>query len=180
MSTSSGSPFNKKTLLAALAELTGTFFLTLAALTVPAPVTPYAAGLTLLVFVYAVGGLSGSHLNPAVTVGLVASRRFPLVQGALYIIAQVAGALLARAIAGAGMVGNLSSDYKAGSAIEEFIVFGILMLTVASTTEKQVSKAGSGIAVGGALLAGLLISNGVLQWLSPWAWRRHRLYGLPW
>jgi aquaporin Z len=164
MSTSSGSPFNKKTLLAALAELTGTFFLTLAALTVPAPVTPYAAGLTLLVFVYAVGGLSGSHLNPAVTVGLVASRRFPLVQGALYIIAQVAGALLARAIiAGAGMVGNLSSDYKAGSAIEEFIGFGILMLTVASTTEKQVSKAGSGIAVGGALLAGLLISNGVLN-----------------
>lgn len=163
MNTSSGSPFDKKTLLAALAELTGTFFLTLAALTVAAPVTPYAVGLTLLVFVYAIGGLSGSHLNPAVTVGLVASRRFPLVQGAFYIIAQVAGALLARTVAATGLAGTMGGDYKAGSGAAEFIGFGILMLTVASTTEKQVSKAGSGIAVGGALLVGLLISNGVLN-----------------
>ena len=45
----------------------------------------------------------------------------------------------------------------------EFLGFGILMITVAATTEKQVAKAGSGIAVGGALLAGLLVSHGVLN-----------------
>jgi hypothetical protein len=41
----------------ALAELLGTFFLTLAALTVAAPITPFAVRLTLLVFVYAAGSL---------------------------------------------------------------------------------------------------------------------------
>lgn len=37
------------------------------------------------------------------------------------------------------------------------------MLVVAATTENRVSKAGSGIAVGGALLAGLLLTNGILN-----------------
>lgn len=141
----------------------GTFFLTLAALTVAAPVVPYAVGLTLLVFGYAVGGLSGCHINPAVTVGLVASRRFPLVEGLIYVAAQVAGALLARLAAGAGLVGHLTGGYRVGSAGAEFIGFGLLMLAVAAATEKQVTKAGSGLAVGGALLAGLLLSGGVLN-----------------
>ncbi|MBD0255255.1 MAG: aquaporin [Cytophagales bacterium] len=155
--------FNSQSLFAALAEGVGTFFLALVALTVPAPVTPYAVGLTLLVFVYAIGGLSGCHINPAVTVGLVASRRFPLIEGLMYIVLQIAGALLARFVAGLDVVGKLADDYQAGSPGAEFLGFGILMLTVAATTENKVSKSGSGIAVGGALLAGLLLSNGILN-----------------
>ncbi|MEJ7678677.1 MAG: aquaporin [Segetibacter sp.] len=163
MNKSSDNALNSQTIFAAVAELTGTFFLTLVALTVAPPVTPYAVGLTLLVFVYTIGSLSGCHINPAVTVGLVASKRFPLIEGIFYIVAQVAGALLARFIAGFGLVGKLAEDYKAGSTGAEFIGFGILILTVAATTENKVSKAGSGIAVGGALLAGLLLSNGILN-----------------
>ncbi len=163
MSTTSDQAFNGHTLFAALAELVGTFFLTLVALTVSAPLTPYAVGLTLLVFVYAIGGLSGCHINPAVTLGLVASRRFPLMEGILYIAAQIGGAMLARIIAGMDIVGKLANDYTSGSIGAEFIGFGILMLTVAATTENKVSKSGSGIAVGGALLAGLLLSNGILN-----------------
>ena len=150
-------------LFAALAELVGTFFLTLVALTVAPPVTAYAVGLTLLVLVYTIGGLSGGHLNPAVTVGLVASRRFPPVEGAIYVVAQIGGALLARLVARLGAVSNPVGDYQAGSAGAEFLGFGILMLAVAATTEDKVSKAGSGIAVGGSLLAGLLVSKGVLN-----------------
>ncbi len=163
MSTSPNSAFSSQSLFAALAELVGTFFLTLVALTVAPPVTAYAVGLTLLVFVYTIGGLSGCHINPAVTVGLVASRRFPLVEGLIYIVAQLAGALLARFVAGFGFVGKLAEDYQAGSSGAEFLGFGILMLTVAATTENKVSKSGSGIAVGGALLGGLLLSNGILN-----------------
>ena len=133
------------------------------ALTVAPPLTAYAVGLTLLVFVYTIGGLSGCHLNLAVTVGLVASRRFPLLEGMGYIAAQLAGALLARFVAGLGFVGKLAEDYQAGSSGAEFLGFGILMLTVAATTENKVSKSGSGIAVGGALLAGLLLSSGILN-----------------
>ena len=95
MNNSPGKALNNQTMFAALAELTGTFFLTLVALTVAAPFTPYAVGLTLLVFVYTIGSLSGCHINPAVTVGLVASKRFPLIEGIIYIVAQIAGALLA-------------------------------------------------------------------------------------
>jgi len=163
MSDTSESPLGGPALQSALAELLGTFFLALVALTVAAPLTPFAVGLTLLVFVYAVGSLSGSHLNPAVTVGLVVSRRFPLAHGVLYVAAQVLGAFLARFVAGAGLVGELGHSYAAGTVAAEFVGFGILMITVAATTEKQVAKAGSGIAVGGALLAGLLVSHGVLN-----------------
>ena len=163
MSKSSENTLSSQTMYAALAELTGTFFLTFAALTVAPPVTPYAVGLTLLVFVYTIGSISGCHINPAVTVGLVASKRFPLVGGIIYIVAQITGAMLARFVAGLGVAGGLSDNYKAGSGAAEFIGFGILILTVAATTENKVSKSGSGIAVGGALLAGLLLSSGILN-----------------
>ena len=163
MSNTPNNTLTSQTLFASLAELTGTFFLTLAALTVAPPVTPYAVGLTLLVFVYAIGSISGCHINPAITIGLMASKRFPVIEGIIYIVAQIAGALLARLIAGFGLVGELSEDYNAGSVSSEFIEFGILMLVVAAATENRVAKAGSGIAVGGALLAGLLLSNGILN-----------------
>ncbi|MDF7815401.1 aquaporin [Hymenobacter sp. YC55] len=163
MSTASNIALSSQTWFAVLPELVGTFFLTIAALTVASPLTAYAVSLTLLVFVYAVGGLSGAHLNPAVTVGLVASRRFPLVEGLLYVAAQVGGALLARLAATAGLVGPPTGDYHAGSTGAEFLGFGLLMLTVAAATEKKVTKAGSGLAVGGALLAGLLVSKGILN-----------------
>lgn len=52
-------------------------------------------GLTLLVMVIAIGKVSGAHLNPAVTVGLVAARQFPIREGLLYISAQVISAFLA-------------------------------------------------------------------------------------
>ena len=151
-----------RTLIAALSELTGTFFLTLAALAVPAPYTPFAAGMVLLVFVYAIGSISGAHLNPAVTVGLVSARQFALMEGAVYIAAQIAGALLARLVVLLELVGELGS-YEAGGAAAEFIAFGILMLAVAAVTEKKVTATGSGIAVGPALIAALLISGGVLN-----------------
>lgn len=120
-------------------------------------------GLTLLVFVYAVGSLSDSHPNPAVTVGLVVSKRFPLAHELLYVVAQIAEAWLARLIVGAELVGELDHNYQTDTIVAEFLSFGILMTTVAATTAKQVTITGSGIAVGKALLAGLLVSDGVLN-----------------
>src|ERR1017187_1191960 len=54
-----------------------------------------AFGLTVLTMAYAIGHISGCHLNPAVTAGLVAGKRFPLSEAIPYIVAQVIGAILA-------------------------------------------------------------------------------------
>jgi aquaporin Z len=60
-----------------------------------------AFGLTVLTMAYAIGHVSGCHLNPAVTLGLVVGGRHPASQAAPYIGAQVAGA-----IAGAGVAAS--------------------------------------------------------------------------
>src|SRR5918995_68522 len=54
-----------------------------------------AFGLTVLTMAYAIGHVSGCHLNPAVTIGLWAGGRFPAREIPLYIAAQGAGAILA-------------------------------------------------------------------------------------
>ena len=57
-----------------------------------------AFGLTVMTMAYAIGHISGCHLNPAVSVGLVIGGRFPASQLAPYIAAQVIGAVLGAAV----------------------------------------------------------------------------------
>jgi aquaporin Z len=57
-----------------------------------------AFGLTVLTMAYAIGHISGCHLNPAVSIGLVAGGRFPASKLPGYIIAQVLGAIVAGAV----------------------------------------------------------------------------------
>ena len=76
----------------------------------------FAFGLTVLTMAYAIGHISGCHLNPAVSVGLFAGGRFPASDLIPYIIAQVLGG-----IAGAGILyviasGNPAFDVHAGFA----------------------------------------------------------------
>ncbi|SIT00617.1 aquaporin Z [Paracoccus saliphilus] len=54
-----------------------------------------AFGLTVLTMAYAVGGISGRHFNPAISIGLAAAGRFPLARLLPYIAAQLVGAILA-------------------------------------------------------------------------------------
>jgi len=68
----------------------------------------FAFGLTVLTMAYAIGHISGCHLNPAVSFGLVAGKRFPIADLFPYVIAQVLGA-----IAGAGVLYVIASG-KAG------------------------------------------------------------------
>lgn len=57
-----------------------------------------AFGLTVLTMAYAIGHISGCHLNPAVTLGQVAGGRFPAKEAPAYIIAQVIGGIIAGAL----------------------------------------------------------------------------------
>jgi aquaporin Z len=67
-----------------------------------------AFGLTVLTMAYAIGHISGCHLNPAVSFGLVAGKRFPMAELLPYVIAQVIGG-----IAGAGVLYVIATG-KAG------------------------------------------------------------------
>jgi aquaporin Z len=64
----------------------------------------FAFGLTVLTMAYAIGHISGCHLNPAVSVGLLVGKRFPASDLVPYVIAQVAGGL-----AGAGVLYVIAS-----------------------------------------------------------------------
>jgi aquaporin Z len=57
-----------------------------------------AFGLTVLTMAFAIGHISGCHLNPAITVGLVAGKRFPVSEAIPYIVAQVVGAIAAAGV----------------------------------------------------------------------------------
>jgi len=93
-----------------LAELIGTFWLVLGgcgsavlAAGIPELGLGYlgvslAFGLTVVTMAYAIGHISGCHLNPAVSIGLAAGGRFSAKELPYYIVAQLAGAILAAAV----------------------------------------------------------------------------------
>ncbi len=76
----------------------------------------FAFGLTVLTMAFAIGHISGCHLNPAVSVGLWAGGRFPANQLAPYIMAQVAGALVAGGVLYVIASGAPGFDVTAGFA----------------------------------------------------------------
>ena len=111
-----------------------------------------AFGLTVLTMAYAIGHISGCHLNPAVTIGLFTARRFPAGEVVPYIIAQVAGALAGAAIlyliasgqAGFSLDGGLASNgfadhspgqysMQAGFVAEVVMTFMFLVIILGAT-----------------------------------------------
>ena len=75
-----------------------------------------AFGLTVLTMAYAIGLISGCHLNPAVSIGLWAGGRFPVNQIAPYIAAQVIGAIVAGGVLFVIASGQAGFDVAAGFA----------------------------------------------------------------
>lgn len=75
-----------------------------------------AFGLTVLTMAYAIGHISGCHLNPAVSIGLWAGKRFPGSQLLPYISAQVIGAIVAGAVLYTIASGAVGFDASAGFA----------------------------------------------------------------
>ena len=115
-----------------LAEFVGTFWLVLggcgsAVLAAAFPEVgigllgvSFAFGLTVLTMAYAIGHISGCHLNPAVSIGLWAGGRFEAAQLAPYIAAQVAGAIAAGGVLYLIASGQPGFDVSAGFASNGF------------------------------------------------------------
>jgi len=76
----------------------------------------FAFGLTVLTMAYAIGHISGCHLNPAVSVGLMVAKRFPASDLPAYVGAQTAGGILGAAVLYVIASGKAGFDLSAGFA----------------------------------------------------------------
>ena len=169
---------------ALIAEFIGTFWLVLggcgAAVFAATHIGFYgvalAFGLTVLTMAYAIGHISGCHLNPAVTCGLAAGGRFPASRVISYIIAQCAGAIVAAwviyiiltstfdvtAVGGfaANGFGELSPDkFSMVSALVcEIVMTFMFVMVIMGATDKRAPAGFAPIAIGLCLTLVHLIS----------------------
>ncbi len=153
------------------AELLGTFILTFAVLGSITQQTPTSiiAGITLLLLVYMLGGISGAHVNPAVTAGLWVVKKISSVDAACYIVAQCLGAFLAQGIF-LGFVGQappVVATLEWLPAVGEAFGAFLFVLGVSAVAFGRVHRAAGGLTIGLALFIGILaatlLSNGVLN-----------------
>ena len=112
-------------------------------------------GLIVLAMIYTVGDISGAHLNPAVSLGFFAARRFPLREAIPYIASQCAGALAASGLLHFLFRQNkmLGTTVPSGSATQSFvlelILTAILMFVILGVSTGAAEKGiTAGIAVG--------------------------------
>jgi MIP family channel proteins len=133
------------------------------------PAQAAVSGLAIMVLVYAVGHLSGAHINPAVTLAFTLTRHFPGREALSYIGAQLAGAALAGLLLLAvwpGAPGDLGANaigVGAGSAlVVEAVLSALLMFVImAVATDTRAVGAAAAIAIGGTVLLDILVGGGV-------------------
>jgi aquaporin Z len=140
-----------------------------------------AFGLTVLTMAFAIGHISGCHLNPAVTVGLVAGGRFPSKEIIPYVAAQVAGAIVGAAILFLIASGKAGFDVHAGFAsngygehspggyglvaalVAEIVLTFIFLVVILGATDKRAPAGFAGIPIGLCLtlihLVGIPVTN---------------------
>ena len=158
-------------------ELLGTFWLVLggcgsAVLAASSPLgigvlgVALAFGLTVLTMAFAIGHISGCHLNPAVSVGLFVGGRFPAKELPAYIIAQVLGAILAAALIAhiasgkegfdiaAGLASNGYGEHSPGKYsmaagfVTELVMTAMFVIIILGATDKRAPAGLAPIAIG--------------------------------
>ncbi len=125
-----------------------------------------AFGLTVLTMAFAIGHISGCHLNPAVTLGLVAGKRFPATEAIPYILAQVVGAIAAAAVlfviasgkagfsTAAGFASNGYGAHSPGGysllscLVAEVVLTAFFLMVILGSTDERAPKGFAPIAIG--------------------------------
>jgi aquaporin Z len=177
----------------ALAEFFGTFWLVFGgcgaavlAAGVPSVGIGYAGvalafGLTVLTMAFAIGHVSGCHLNPAVSVGLVVGKRFAARDLLAYVIAQVLGGIAAAGVLYLIAAGNTAFDIHNGFALNgygdhspqgysllagfvaEVVLTAFFLMVIMGSTDRRAPKGFAPIAIGLCLtlihLVGIPVTN---------------------
>lgn len=146
----------------------------------PADLLPVAIAFAaiLAVLIYAFGGTSGGHFNPAVTFALALSNRFKWAQVPLYWIAQIlgglAGAFIVAAMFKNGIAGAQGKDVLFGATVigshiewpqallaEAFLTFFLMTAIMAVAVDHRAPKGWSGVVIGLALGGGILVTGSI-------------------
>ncbi|MEQ1887198.1 MAG: aquaporin Z [Bryobacteraceae bacterium] len=125
-----------------------------------------AFGLTVLTMAYAIGHISGCHLNPAVSVGLAVGKRFPFAELPAYVVSQVLGAvagsgilfLIASGKDGFSLAGGFAANgyavhspdhYTLGAALTaEIVLTFMFLLIILGATDRRAPQGFAPIAIG--------------------------------
>jgi len=125
-----------------------------------------AFGLTVLTMAFAIGHISGCHLNPAISLGLVVGKRFPASDLLPYVIAQVAGAIAAASVLFVIASGKDGFDVHAGFAsngyglhspggysllacfVAEVVLTAFFLIVIMGSTDSRAPKGFAPIAIG--------------------------------
>jgi MIP family channel proteins len=170
-----------------VAELIGTYLLVLsgisvvvaAALNLPIAGLPanslavaLSFGIVLIALVFALGHVSGAHFNPAVTIALAVTRKFPFKYTPFYIAAQMGGAIAAAYTVlylfgdKAKTVASLGATLPAAGVdawrvlvVEAIVTFLLMIVVMAIATDNRSPKAAAGTAIGFTLAIGVLIAG---------------------
>jgi aquaporin Z len=140
-----------------------------------------AFGLTVLTMAYAIGHVSGCHLNPAVSVGLWAGGRFPAAELGPYALAQLAGGVAGAAVLYVIASGNVNFDVSAGFAangygdhspggytlvagfVAELVLTFFFLIVILGSTDRRAPAGFAPLAIGLALtlihLIGIPVTN---------------------
>lgn len=135
-----------------------------------------AFGLTVVTMAYAIGHISGCHLNPAVSFGLWAGGRFPTTELIPYIVVQVAGGILGAYVVfiiasgspgfdiSLGLASNGYGDHSPGGYnmlsgfVTEIVMTFMFLIVIMGATHKMANPGMAGLAIGLALTLIHLIS----------------------
>jgi aquaporin Z len=160
----------------AVGEFVGTFFLAfIIAATKNNPAAgsqPLAIGLGLIGVIHMMAPISGSQLNPAVSIGLVMRNKLNWIEAAYCIASQIAGALVAglivialysNRVSAMGYPAVADGDDRGGAFFAEIVQTFILLTVVlnTATTNAQADNSYYGIAIGFVVLSGALVLGGV-------------------
>ena len=125
----------------------------------------FVFGLIVMIMIYAVGDISGAHLNPAVTVGFWASRRLSGKQVCPYVISQIVGAVLAsgliqlwfpshRTLGATAPAGSIAQAFSVEVALSCFLMFTILGVATGAKEKGVMAGVAVGASVGLCALVG--------------------------